>query len=163
MIEEGWGFTQREEERLSPGLVWSSIDLQKLSSTDQGVASVHLMSQGPILPFVPAVKAASGQRWKKGFPYLLFREPDVPRLPCVRRGGHVASSYCPHPSWPRLGRRPQIRCACLIPLPAPQLLLQMRPVRGRGRGPGAPGRAELCWMREPCAWQSGCWGADAEG
>lgn len=36
-----------------------------------------MMSQGPILPFVPEAKAASGGGGKKGFPHLLLREPDT--------------------------------------------------------------------------------------
>lgn len=57
--------------------------------------NVHLMSPDPILPFVPEAKAALGWRWKKGFPCLLPKEPNVPMLPVSGEVGRWLISLFP--------------------------------------------------------------------
>lgn len=73
MIEEGWR-PHPERRKNESWLDLSSTGLQKLSGSDGGVVSVHLMSPSPILSFVSEVKTASGWRWKE-FSHLLHREP----------------------------------------------------------------------------------------
>lgn len=125
MIEEGWR-PHPERRKNESWLDLSSTGLQKLSGSDGGVASVHLMSE---------IKTASGWRWKE-FSHLLHREPwasliedGAPRVVVggqrPRAGNSSARCWSPRPGSRGVGGwRAEILLAGL----GPSLLLRCGPV-----------------------------------